>query len=177
MQAHAAQTAPPTATRYIGRIVTRWRVRMGKKKQVYIAWERRPGVWSMQANLFALTRSEMKAWRLTMLWMALGISGMAQRTVVLWPDGAPGAVGKQDEDGPTLTIYLPAEGRVSGAGAVICPGGAYAHLAMEKEGSEIAAWLNRQGLAGFVLKYRLGPRCDHPAQLDHAHLALRYVRG
>ena len=118
----------------------------------------------------------MKAWRLTMLWMALGISGMAQRTVVLWPDGAPGAVGKQDEDRPTLTIYLPAEGRVSGAGVVICPGGGYAHLAMEKEGSEIAAWLNRQGLAGFVLKYRLGPRYHHPAQLDDAHRALRYVR-
>jgi acetyl esterase/lipase len=117
----------------------------------------------------------MKAWRLTMLWLALGISGMAQRTVLLWPDGAPGAVGKQDEDRPTLTVYLP-EGRVSGAGVVICPGGGYAHLAMEKEGSEIAAWLNRQGLAGFVLKYRLGPRYHHPAQLDDAHRALRYVR-
>ena len=117
----------------------------------------------------------MKAWRLTMLWMALGISGMAQRTVLLWPDGAPGAVGKQDEDRPTLTIYLPA-GRASGAGVVICPGGGYAHLAMEKEGSEIAAWLNKQGLAGFVLKYRLGPRYHHPAPLDDAHRALRYVR-
>jgi len=117
----------------------------------------------------------MKAWRLTMLWMALGISGMAQRTVALWPDGAPGAVGKQDEDRPTLTIYLP-EGKASGAGVVICPGGGYAHLAMEKEGSEIAAWLNKLGLAGFVLKYRLGPRYHHPAQLDDAHRALRYVR-
>jgi acetyl esterase/lipase len=117
----------------------------------------------------------MKAWRLTTLWIALAISGMAQRTVLLWPDGAPGAGGKQDEDRPTLSIYVPA-GRASGAGVVICPGGGYAHLAMEKEGSEIAAWLNRQGLAGFVLKYRLGPRYHHPAQLDDAHRALRYVR-
>src|SRR5260370_38487771 len=107
----------------------------------------------------------MKTWRLTMLWMALGISGMAQRTVVLWPDGAPGAVGKQDEDRPTLTIYLPAEGRASGAGVVICPGGGYAHLAMEKEGSEIAAWLNRQGLAGLRPKSTSGARSPNIAQI------------
>jgi len=101
---------------------------------------------------------------------------MAQRTELLWPDGAPGALGKQEEDRPTLTIYLPAADKATGAGVVICPGGGYAHLSMDKEGSDVAAWLNEHGLAGFVLKYRLGPRYHHPAPLDDAHRAIRYVR-
>ena len=110
------------------------------------------------------------------LLFAVGASALAQRTELLWPDGAPGAVGDQDEDRPTLGIYLPPADKASGAGVVICPGGGYAHLAMEKEGSDVAAWLNEHGLAGFVLKYRLGPRYHHPAPLDDAHRALRYVR-
>ena len=60
---------------------------------------------------------------------------------------------------------------------VICPGGGYGNLSMDKEGSQIAAWLNARGIAGFVLKYRLGPRYHHPAPLDDAHQALRYVRA
>jgi acetyl esterase/lipase len=117
----------------------------------------------------------MNATRWIML-LAIATSAMAQRTELLWPDGAPGAVGKQDEDRPTLTIYLPPEGKASGAGVVICPGGGYRNLSMEKEGSDVAAWLNQHGLAGFVLKYRLGPRYHHPAQLNDAQRALRYVR-
>jgi acetyl esterase/lipase len=110
------------------------------------------------------------------LLLAIGASALAQKTELLWPDGAPGAVGNQDEDRPTLGIYLPPADKASGAGVVICPGGGYAHLSMDKEGSEIAAWLNDRGLAGFVLKYRLGPRYHHPAPLDDANRALRYVR-
>jgi acetyl esterase/lipase len=106
------------------------------------------------------------------LLLAVGASALAQRTELLWPDGAPGAVGNQDEDRPTLGIYLPPADKASGAGVVICPGGGYAHLSMDKEGSEIAAWLNDRGLAGFVLKYRLGPRYHHPAPLDDAHRAI-----
>jgi acetyl esterase/lipase len=110
------------------------------------------------------------------LLLALIVPAMAQRTELLWPDGAPGALGKQDEDRPTLTIYLPPADKATGAGVVICPGGGYAHLSMDKEGSDVAAWLNEHGLAGFVLKYRLGPRYHHPAPLDDAHRAIRYVR-
>jgi acetyl esterase/lipase len=117
----------------------------------------------------------MNTLRLILL-LAVIAPAMAQIPKLLWPDGAPGAVGKQDEDRPTLTIYLPPADRASGSGVVICPGGAYAHLSMDKEGSDVAAWLNERGLAGFVLKYRLGPRYHHPAPLDDAHRAIRYVR-
>lgn len=98
-------------------------------------------------------------------------------TVLLWPDGAPGAVGDAPEDRPTLTVFLPPEEQATGAGLVICPGGSYTSLAMEKEGFTIARWLNGLGIAAFVLKYRLGPRYHHPVQLQDAQRALRYVRA
>jgi acetyl esterase/lipase len=56
---------------------------------------------------------------------------------------------------PTLTVYLPAKEKATGVGMVICPGGGYQHLAIDKEGHDVARWLNTIGVAGLVLKYRL----------------------
>src|SRR5205085_5796170 len=84
--------------------------------------------------------------------------------IVLWPGGAPGAVGSAPEDIPTLTPYLPPKEKATGAAIVVCPGGGYEHLA-EHEGRPVAEWLNTLGVAAFVLKYRLGPRYQHPAML------------
>jgi acetyl esterase/lipase len=56
---------------------------------------------------------------------------------------------------PSLTVYLPPKDRANGTAVVICPGGGYAHLAIDKEGHDIARWLNTLGVAGIVLKYRL----------------------
>src|SRR5579863_8644472 len=56
---------------------------------------------------------------------------------------------------PTITLYLPAKDKANGTGIVICPGGGYQHLAIDKEGHDIARWLNTIGIAGLVLKYRL----------------------
>ena len=95
----------------------------------------------------------------------------------LWTDGAPGALGKEDKDIPTLTVYLPPAERASGAAIVICPGGGYGGLA-DHEGSQYARWLNELGIAGFVLKYRLGPAgYHHPAMLLDAARAVRTVRA
>jgi acetyl esterase/lipase len=94
---------------------------------------------------------------------------------LLWPEGAPGALGTADADQPALRIYLPSSGAV-GTGVVVCPGGGYGALAMDHEGRQIAEWLNARGIAAFVLRYRLGPRYHHPVQLGDAQRALRYVR-
>ena len=59
---------------------------------------------------------------------------------------------------PSITAYLPAKEKATGTGIVICPGGGYQHLAIDKEGHDIARWLNTIGIAGFVLKYRLPGR-------------------
>ena len=98
------------------------------------------------------------------------------QTILLWPQGAPGAQGTADEDKPSLTIYPVSENRVP-TGVVVCPGGGYAHLSMEHEGSDIAEWLNHLGIPAFVLKYRLGPKYHHPVELGDAQRAIRYVRA
>lgn len=97
------------------------------------------------------------------------------QTIPLWPTGAPGAVGTAPVDTPTITIYLPPRNPTR-TGIVICPGGGYSELAIEKEGTKVAQWLNTRGVAAFVLKYRLGPRYHHPAPLMDAQRAIRYVR-
>jgi len=98
-------------------------------------------------------------------------------TVLLWPDGAPGALGNNDSDKPSLTIYLPAEyQKVRTTGVVVCPGGGYGGLADNHEGRQVANWLNSLGVAAFVLKYRLGPRYHHPVELGDAQRAIRMVR-
>ena len=97
---------------------------------------------------------------------------------LLWPGGAPGAKGDKPDDKPTLTAYLPEESKAVGAAVVICPGGGYGHLAVEKEGTQIAEWLNSFGVAGFVLEYRhRGRGYGHPAPLMDAQRAIRTVRA
>src|SRR5579862_8865382 len=78
----------------------------------------------------------------------------ANTTIPLWPDDAPGALGKAEKDTPTLTLFLPTAEKATGAAMVICPGGGYARLAPH-EGRDYARWLAGQGVACFVLKYRL----------------------
>lgn len=97
--------------------------------------------------------------------------------IPLWPNGAPGALGDAPKDVPTLTPYLPAPDKATGAAMVICPGGGYAVLA-PYEGRDYALWLNQHGVAGFVLKYRLGSNgYRYPAQLEDAARAVRIVRA
>src|SRR5579884_3936554 len=98
-------------------------------------------------------------------------------TDLLWANGAPGALGNDDADKPSITIYLPEPAKAVATGVVICPGGGYGALAMDHEGRQVAEWMNSVGIAAFVLKYRLGPRYHHPAMIDDAHQAIRIVRS
>jgi len=97
--------------------------------------------------------------------------------IPLWPGGAPGALGTNAPDVPTLTPYLPDPTKVTGAAMLICPGGSYEHLAPH-EGRDYALWLNQHGVTCFVLKYRLGSRGYHyPAEFQDVARALRMVRA
>jgi acetyl esterase/lipase len=98
------------------------------------------------------------------------------RTELLWPEGAPGAVGSEDVDKPSLTSYLPDPAAAAGTAIVVCPGGGYRNLAMDHEGKQVAEWLNSLGVAAFVLKYRLGPRYHHPAMMQDVQRAIQMVR-
>jgi acetyl esterase/lipase len=94
----------------------------------------------------------------------------------LWANGAPGALGPSEEDTPTIAAFIPASNPTKTA-VVIAPGGGYQHLSMQREGSDVAAWLNAHGVAAFVLRYRLGPKYHNPIELGDAQRAVRTVRA
>jgi acetyl esterase/lipase len=96
--------------------------------------------------------------------------------VPLWNGLAPGALGTDETDIPTLTAYLPASNPTHTA-VVVAPGGGYSILARNHEGAQIGDWLADHGIAAFVLKYRLGPKYHHPIELEDAQRALRTVRS
>lgn len=108
---------------------------------------------------------------------AFGASAQTDRAIALWPKPAPGALGNTDKDIPTLTPYLPEPDKATRAAIVICPGGGYGGLAPH-EGADYARFLNEQGIAGLVLKYRLGSAgYRHPVMLHDAARAIRMVRA
>jgi acetyl esterase/lipase len=81
---------------------------------------------------------------------------------------------------PDIAVFLPSKKNSTGEAIVICPGGGYGILAYDWEGSDIARWFNSQGIAAFVLKYRLpGSRSNvvpHKSPLLDAKRAMRQVR-
>jgi acetyl esterase/lipase len=96
-------------------------------------------------------------------------------SILLWPEGAPGSEAKkgvaesvdwrQEPDivfpvvsnihAPSLTPYLPAAGKATGAAVIIAPGGGHMFLTSDREGYDLAEILAERGIAAFVLKYRL----------------------
>jgi acetyl esterase/lipase len=97
--------------------------------------------------------------------------------IPLWAEGAPGALGKEDKDIPTLTPYLAEPALATGAAMVILPGGGYGGLAGH-EGKGYADWLVANGVSCFVVKYRLGSHgYRHPCMLQDAARAVRLVRA
>ncbi|WP_043588840.1 alpha/beta hydrolase [Geminisphaera colitermitum] len=98
----------------------------------------------------------------------------ASATFPLWTDTAPGALGSKPHDIPTLTRYPAA--KPNGATILILPGGGYGNLAAH-EGEGFAGWFNERGITAYVLAYRLGSNgYRHPAMLNDAARALRWVR-
>src|SRR5262249_35537317 len=100
----------------------------------------------------------------------------APKEELLWPKGAPGAIGTEARDKPPLTVFPPPPGKANGTAVVVCPGGGYSGLAINHEGEDVAAWFNARGVTAFMLKYRLAPY-RHPAPLQDAQRALRTVRA
>jgi len=111
----------------------------------------------------------------------------------LWPGEAPGAkqpsAGTEKDNGGRLTdieipqyqIYLPEKDKATGAAVVILPGGGYGMLASNHEGHDIAKWLNGQGIAGIVVKYRVSGNpafgYQFPVPFLDARRAIRTVRA
>ena len=116
--------------------------------------------------------------------------------VRLWANGAPGSEGKTapevDEPpnqshgylkvtgvhNPSVTVFLPAPEKATGAAIVIAPGGGHQFLNFDQEGTYVADYLNSVGVAGFVLKYRLArePGSTYKVDVDALGDAQRAIR-
>ena len=79
---------------------------------------------------------------------------------------------------PTLTTFRPAHDVDTGVSVIVCPGGGFRELDMDKEGEMAARWLNSVGMTAFVLKYRVPDRPGTPrlAAIQDGQRALRLVR-
>jgi len=99
------------------------------------------------------------------------------QTILLWQNGAPGALGQGEDDQPTITVYRSWGHNLSGTAVIVVPGGSYGFLASNHEGRQVANWFNALGITAFVLKYRLGPRYHHPIEWGDAQRAIRLVRS
>lgn len=125
---------------------------------------------------------------MTMIGMSMMVAcGMAlavnaeQQVINVWPEGkvplktsdAPEKINPSKDDiirlthvnTPSLTVFLAKDSGKPNPAVMICPGGGYNILAWNLEGTEIAEWLNSQGISAFVLKYRVpgnrdGALCD-----------------
>lgn len=109
------------------------------------------------------------------LWLPVVARAAEPEVALLWPDGAPGAVGSDERDRPTLTIHRP-EAAAKPTAVVVCPGGGYGGLALDHEGKQVAAWLNENGVTALVLRYRHAPRYRHPTPLGDVQRAIRIAR-
>jgi predicted esterase len=103
--------------------------------------------------------------------------------LLLWPEGAPGAVPDAngaftDEDKPALYAFRAPAATNTGAAFLVIPGGAFTNRGMDNEGVQIAKFLNRNGIAGFVLRYRIG--ANYPSRnistMD-GQRAMRWIRA
>jgi acetyl esterase/lipase len=105
-----------------------------------------------------------------------------ETTIPLWPDAVPGALGTAAADIPSLTVYLPktessASNKTSSPALVVLASGGYAKPPGER-GEDYGRWIAEQGIAAFVVKYRLGSNgYRHPTMLHDAARAMRLVRS
>ena len=85
-----------------------------------------------------------------------------RESLLLWPEGAPGALGTAPEDRPKLTLYrAPPAPRERQPGVVVCPGGGYRTWPERSRGQAVAEWLNTLVVSAFVLQYRVRAPLGH----------------
>jgi len=135
----------------------------------------------------------------TLVIILISVGMSAQDTIMpLWPKSIPNQhqsngeeVISKSDDGilwvtnvqePTLEVYLPSKRNMTGQAVIIFPGGGYAGLAYDWEGTDIAKVLTTKGMAGIVVKYRLpGSKSisegKNVVPLQDAQRAIRLVRS
>jgi len=150
----------------------------------------------MENKLKPRLRHLLFAW---LLLPATVLTADQSKEIPLWPNAAPGSEGKTGEEAvritadgehvisnihrPSLTPYLPDKSnKASRAAVIIIPGGGHRELWVDHEGHNFARWLSAQGVAAFVLKYRLAREPNSAYTVDEHALAdtqraIRLVRS
>lgn len=107
------------------------------------------------------------------------------KEIKLWPSIAPGTQKEENLERwdekkqltnvyqPRLVAFVPKNSGEKNPAVIVCPGGGFRNLAVEKEGYKVARWLNENGIAAFVLLYRLDP----VVALQDAQRAVRVLRA
>lgn len=109
-----------------------------------------------------------------MLMSAVTVGAQRHFTMNVWAQKQPHST-TDPADTAKIHVFLPDEKMADGRAIVVCPGGGYASLAMSHEGLDWAPWLNNQGIAVVVLKYRM-PHGEKDAPISDAEEAVRIVR-
>ncbi|MFT7034676.1 MAG: acetyl esterase/lipase [Cyclobacteriaceae bacterium] len=126
------------------------------------------------------------------LFLAGQTLAQGSKTIYLWPGQVPGeteakhdpvqtdntsgnVIRISDITNPALIVFEPNESKKNGSSVIVCPGGGHRILAVDKEGYEIAEWLNTLGYTVFVLQYRV-PQKQEGAFMD-IQRAIRIVRS
>jgi acetyl esterase/lipase len=124
--------------------------------------------------------------------LSVSVNSQTKELIYLWPGEVPGEVKEKhpatidtirkdnvlrynEVTNPAIELFLPDPSAKNGSAIIICPGGGYNILAYDKEGTEIAAWLNKLGFAAFVLQYRIPDKKD--GALQDIQRAIRLVRS
>ena len=126
-------------------------------------------------------------WLIAVVSATLSTAAAEPEQILLWPEGAPGSEGKPENDivvvgrsgersiygvhRPSITPYLPAKGKSTGAAVLVIPGGGHRVLAWDHEGPNLAKWLSERGVGAFVLKYRLARETNSTYKLEVHPLA------
>src|SRR5215813_11970639 len=115
------------------------------------------------------------------------VSAQNNKEILLWPEGVPRQAdhaGKEKvriaETGdhvvtnihfPSITPYFPKKEMNTGTAIIIAPGGGHRELWIDHEGYNVAKWFSEQGIAAFVLKYRLSKQDSSVYTVDDDELA------
>lgn len=131
----------------------------------------------------------MRLLKLPLMILALLFAGQIRSQyseIPLWAKGAPGSEGKTGKEkvreykgehiysnihNPSITVCLPPKDKATGTAIVVAPGGGHRELWFTHEGLNIAKWFNEQGIAVFILKYRLARDSNSTYSVEKESLA------
>jgi acetyl esterase/lipase len=142
--------------------------------------------------LQSIINQKMKITGIFTIFLLMALNSNSQNKIYLWPGVVPGekeakhepvlaanqsgnVIRMTDVNNPALLVYEPQKSLNNGAAVIICPGGGYVTLAMNKEGSEVAGWFNKMGYTAFVLQYRV-PEKRYGA-LQDIQRAMRIIKN